>query len=185
MFSETHSHITYVIWSVQLFPLIDKSHSGAKLLESLWGKGMMERPSTFWWRKSRCSGAAQHFLFGDRVKRWRVGGCFKRKPAKKQHSKQLNKYSWKGNQQEQRHRLHGFGWARCLAEGEMPCGALRVWGELAFSTSLLLCCFQGADDAQDDDDEDEISWFAEGCSCFCNANVLLKAWIASWNLQRQ
>ena len=30
---------------------------------------MMERPSTFWWRKSRCSGAARHFLFGDRVKR--------------------------------------------------------------------------------------------------------------------
>ena len=101
----------------------------------------MERPSTFWWRKSRCSCAAQHFLFGDRVKRRRVGGCFKRKPAKKQHSKQLNKYSGKGNQQEQRHTLHGFGWARRLAEGEMPCGLVELSEFEVNWLSVLHCCY--------------------------------------------
>ena len=45
--------------------------------------------------------------------------------GKQKHSKQLKKYSGKGNQ-EKRHTLHGFGCGRRLAEGEMPCGALGV-----------------------------------------------------------
>ena len=66
---------------------------------------MMERPSTFWWQKSRCSGAAQHFLFGIGL---RDGGLVhvlnENQRGKQKHSKQLKKYSGKGNQ-EKRHTL--------------------------------------------------------------------------------
>ena len=58
----------------------------------------------------------------------RDGGLvhFLNEKQRKKAFKTIEKMSPKGKSRGKRHTLHGFGCARRLAEGEMPCRALRV-----------------------------------------------------------